>query len=235
MAVLVIAILHSNPQHLNLLQKHRVLPGQVHPGVPIEPHDQLREMVRIAVVCFLLGTHMLALSVIQGILKIHQSGTILGISLGVPVSFLLLFPSFPRRWERAAELSPGNVILASGFILVYMAFHTDVNALTFSPVPNRRGVYLTLALAIFGSAAYIAVATFSSELREIKDVPRALATVQISEMVLYAVTAIVVYSCVRPEGVVAGPDPADEMLHRFGGGIAIPTVRSRPLDSMELR
>lgn len=226
MTALVIAILHSNPQHLSHLHKHRVRPSHIHEGagVPVEPHGQLREIVRVGFVCFLLGTHVLALSTIQAILRLHPCRAILGISLGVPLSFILIFLVVPRRWARAADLTPGNLMLASGSTLVYMALNIHGNVVTFSLIPTSHVVHLTLALVIFGSAAYIAAVTFSSELKDIEDFPRALATVQISEMVLYAAMVIVVYSYVRPEVTVSGFDPAAMVLHRLCDGIAIPTV-----------
>lgn len=236
MTALVIAILHSNPQHLNHLHKHRFLLSHFHAGagVPVEPHGQLREIVRVGFICFLLGTHALALTTIQGILKLHQCRAILGISLGVPLSFFLIFLVVPGRWERAADLTPSNLMLASGSTLVYMALNVHVSVPNVSLIPTSHAVYLALAFVIFGSAAYIAAVTFSSELKEIKDFPRALATVQISEMVLYAVMVIVVYSCVRPEITVPGFDPAAMVLRRLCDGIAIPTVCMLPLTQLNV-
>ncbi|KAJ6112607.1 hypothetical protein N7512_007931 [Penicillium capsulatum] len=224
MTILAIAVFHSNLQSLHSLQKHpHEWADLIQNGLrnlPTELRDQICEILRVGFICFLLGTHGLAISTVQEIIHAHPSGSILGVSLAVPVAFLLIFMVFPRHWERAGNSSPRNLILASASTLAYMALntHSEVLAISFT---DRHWVYVTLAGVIFGYAAYIAMITFSFELKGIQDIPRALGIVQRCEMILYADMMIVIDVFVQP-----GADPAATALRPLCDGIAIPTVCS---------
>jgi hypothetical protein len=61
-------------------------------------------------------------------------------------------------------------------------------------------------------------------LQDINDFPQALALLQISEMVLYTITAIVIYAYVGPSVRSPALNSAEKLFQKISYGIAIPTV-----------
>lgn len=83
---------------------------------------------------------------------------------------------------------------------------------------------LAIANIVFAYAGHVAFFTMFSELQDINDFPRALALLQITEMVLYTITAIVIYAYMGPSVTSPALNPAGKLFRKISYGIAIPTV-----------
>lgn len=63
-----------------------------------------------------------------------------------------------------------------------------------------------------------------SELQDIDDFPRALGLLQLTEMILYTTTAVVIYAYVGPSVTSPALNSAGRLFRKISYGIAIPTV-----------
>jgi amino acid permease len=109
-------------------------------------------------------------------------------------------------------------------------------ALGIDPKPNLRlaaayspsfaPAFLAVTNIIFAFAGHVAFFSFISEFRDPKEFPKALCMLQITDITMYVVVAIVVY---RYGGVdVASPalGSASPIVVKIAYGIALPTVSS---------
>ena len=93
-----------------------------------------------------------------------------------------------------------------------------------NPPPTVHDACLAIANVVFAYAGHVAFFTLFSELKDIKDFPKALALLQTCEMILYTTTAIVIYAYVGPEVASPALNSATKLFRMVSYGIAIPTV-----------
>ena len=139
--------------------------------------------------------------------------------------------TLPRRLERLSYLSALSFISIIGAVLTSMIGVSE-NKLIMSPIPilppkpTIHDVCLAIANVIFAYAGHVAFFTLFSELKHINDFPKALSLLQMSEMIMYTITAIVIYIFVGPNVTSPALNSAGKLFRKISYGIAIPTVRS---------
>ncbi|KAJ5714279.1 uncharacterized protein N7483_011460 [Penicillium malachiteum] len=189
------------------------------------PGRRLFGIAQLLFFVFIMGSHILTFSIMMNVLTEHSNCTILYASIGVLVSFIL---TLPRRLERLSHLSPISFVSIIGAVLVSMVGVTvgrhSPSLQALSTVPTVHDTCLAIANIVFAYAGHVAFFTLFSELRDIKDFPKALALLQTCEMVLYTVTAIVIYAYVGQEVTSPALNSAAELFRKLSYGIAIPTV-----------
>jgi hypothetical protein len=177
---------------------------------------------------FVMGSHILTFSIMMNVLSDHSACTMLYSSMGLFISFLL---TLPRRLERLSHLSTVSFISIIGAVLTDMI---GVSAskivaspipLFSSPAPTVHDACLAIANIIFAYAGHVAFFTLFSELKDIKDFPKALSLLQLCEMVMYTISAIVIFLYVGPSVTSPALNSAGILFRKISYGIAIPTVR----------
>ncbi|KAJ5827759.1 hypothetical protein N7447_004522 [Penicillium robsamsonii] len=173
-----------------------------------------------------MGSHVLTFSIMMNVLTDHSSCTIIFSIVGLLASFML---TLPRRLEKLSHISyvsffsiVGAVI--TGMIGVTLVRDGPVHVPAFSPSPKVHDACLAIANIIFAYAGHVAFFTLFSELKELKDFPKALALLQMSEMVLYTVAAIVIYAYIGPTVNSPALNSAGQLFRKVSYAIAIPTV-----------
>ncbi|KAJ5923031.1 Amino acid transporter transmembrane [Penicillium verrucosum] len=173
-----------------------------------------------------MGSHILTFSIMMNVLTEHSSCTIIFSVVGLLASFLL---TLPRRLERLSHISSVSFVSIVGAVLTGMIGVTlvkqgPVHVPAFSPSPKVHDACLAIANIIFAYAGHVAFFTLFSELKELQDFPKALALLQMSEMVLYTVAAIVIYAYVGPTVNSPALNSAGQLFRKISYAIAIPTI-----------
>ncbi|KAJ5160632.1 uncharacterized protein N7482_007636 [Penicillium canariense] len=175
---------------------------------------------------FVMGSHVLTFSVMMNVLTDHGSCTLLYSSVGLLVSVIL---TLPRRLERLSHLSSVSFVSITAAVLTSMIGvsinkRASVHIPLLSPAPTVHDACLAIANVVFAYAGHVAFFTLFSELQDIHDFPRALALLQISEMILYTITAIVIYAYVGPAVTSPALNSAGRLFRKISYSIAIPTI-----------
>ena len=175
---------------------------------------------------FVMASHVLTFSIMMNVLADHHDCTILYAAVGVLISFLL---TLPRRLEKLSHLSSASFISIFGAVLTTMVgvslAKINVERLSFlAPAPTVHDTCLAVANIVFAYAGHVAFFTLFSELRDIKDFPKALALLQMCEMILYTTVAIVIYVYAGAEATSPALNSAGKHFRQISYGIAIPTV-----------
>jgi hypothetical protein len=173
-----------------------------------------------------MGSHVLTFSIMMNVLTEHSSCTVIFSVVGLLVSFLL---TLPRRLEKLSHISYVSFVsiigaVVTGMIGVALVKTGSTHTPSFSSKPKVHDACLAVANVIFAYAGHVAFFTLFSELKEIKDFPKALALLQLSEMVLYTVSAIVIYVHVGPAVASPALNSAGESFRKISYTIALPTV-----------
>lgn len=181
---------------------------------------------------FVMGSHILTFSIMMNVLTDHSCCTILCAAMGLLVSFVL---TFPRRLRKLSHLSSVSFVSITGAVLTGMIgvslakLQRPGPVPLFSPSPTVHEACLAVADVVFAYAGHVAFFTLFSELQDLRDFPKALALLQMSEMILYTVTTIVIYTYAGPGVNSPALNSAGRLVRKLSYGIAIPTVRSLPI------
>ncbi|OOQ86180.1 amino acid transporter [Penicillium brasilianum] len=175
---------------------------------------------------FVMGSHVLTFSIMMNVLTNHGSCTLLYSALGLLVSFIL---TLPRRLEKLSHLSSVSFVSIVMAILVTMisiviSKGSPASIPLISPAPAMHEACLAFANIVFAYAGHVAFFTMFSELQEIKDYPRALTMLHLCEMILYTITAIVIYAYAGPLVKSPALNSAEDLFRKISFGLAIPTI-----------
>ncbi|KAJ5353256.1 hypothetical protein N7452_002230 [Penicillium brevicompactum] len=184
------------------------------------------DAAQIVFFMLVMGSHILTFSIMMNVLSDHSACTILFSFLGLFASFIL---TLPRRLERLSHISSVSFVSITGAVMtgmigIALANKGPTHVPAFSPGPKVHEVCLAIANVVFAYAGHVAFFTLFSELRELKDFPRALALLQMSEMVLYTVAAIVIYAYVGPTVNSPALNSAGALIRKVSYAIAMPTI-----------
>lgn len=186
------------------------------------------DAAQIVFFMLVMGSHILTFSIMMNVLTEHSSCTIVFSTLGLLVSLIL---TLPRRLERLSHLSTVSFVsiigaVMTGMIGIALANKEPSNVPAFSPRVEVHEACLAIANIVFAYAGHVAFFTLFSELKKLDDFPKALALLQLSEMILYIVAAIVIYAYVGPTVNSPALNSAGTLVRQVSYAIAIPTVRS---------
>lgn len=183
-------------------------------------------MAQLLFFAFVMGSHVLTFSIMMNVLTEHSTCTIVFSFIGLIVSFFL---TLPRRLENLSHISSISFISIIGAVFISMVGVSFTNTTPkhiplFSAPPSVYEACLAVTNIIFAYAGHVAFFTLFSELRSLKDYPKSLALLQICEILLYTITAIVMYSFAGPGITSPALNSAGKIYRKISYGIAIPTV-----------
>lgn len=174
---------------------------------------------------FIMGSHILAFSVMMNVLTHNGACTILFGILGFMLSFLL---TLPRRLEELSHISIASFVCLIGALLTAMIgipISYQVHPIELLPSkPSFNHAFLAIANIIFAYAGHVAFFTLFSELRDIRDFPKSLALLQINNIMLYTIAAIAIYFFAGSDVASPALNSASPLVRKIVYGLAMPTV-----------
>lgn len=175
---------------------------------------------------FIMGSHVLTFSIMMNALTSHAACTIIFAVVGVIVSLIL---TLPRRLEDLSYISIISFISIVGAILTTMIGVskpvTGLNPVALFPThPSFHEAFLAVANILFAYAGHAAFFTLFSELKNIEEYPKALAMLQINDIILYTVAAIVIYRFTGSDVASPALNSTRPLVRKIAYGIALPTV-----------
>lgn len=188
-----------------------------------------REILGTAQLVFfilVMGSHILTFSIMMNVMTDHSTCTIAFSVIGLVLSFVL---TLPRRLQNLSHISTVSFISILGAVFISMIGVSLTNGTPrhvplLSPSPTFHDSFLAVANIVFAYAGHVAFFTLFSELKEIQDYPKSVALLQVSEIVLYIITAIVLYAFVGPGIASPALNSAGKSFRKIAYGVAIPTV-----------
>lgn len=187
-------------------------------------------LAQFIIASFMMRSHALAFSIMRDILAEKPQCMFLYTSLAVLALFII---TLPRHLERFSRLSSLSFLGAFGALVASMILgnlqgvpHSHVSIPIFTRTLILHDACLVAANAISLYAAYVAFCAIGFTLRDLRDFPKVWAIIHVYEMILYAVTSIVIDAFVGPDvPMAAATNPADKFSHQISLRIALPTVR----------
>lgn len=168
---------------------------------------------------------------LDGLAK-HSSRPVLFARLGFSVLFLL---SLPRRLHDLSLIAIATFVGILGAVLITVtevSIPYQVHSIElFPPRPPFQDAFLAIANIIFAYAGHVAFFIFFSELRDIKDFRKSLALLQINDIALYTIAAVVIYFFADSNVAALELNSASPVVRKIAYSFALPTVRLPFFDS----
>jgi len=188
---------------------------------------------------FVMGSHILTFAICMNTITGHGACTIVWMLIG---AILSLVCTLPRTLAHLSYYSVVSFLSIIGAVMVTMiavgiskpalqaarlAGGEDVT-LTFRLWPHADVTFIQGFLAVsnivFAYAGHPAFFTFISELRNPRDFPKALAFLQISDISMYVIAAMVIYYYAGDGVASPALNSASPLIAKVAWGIAIPTI-----------
>ncbi|KAK2774530.1 hypothetical protein FQN53_003650 [Emmonsiellopsis sp. PD_33] len=175
---------------------------------------------------FIMGSHILTFSVMMNTLTNHGTCTIIFGVIGMVVSIIL---TLPRTLKNVSWLSIASFLSIFSAVMItmigvgvqYPARGKGIDAVVETDLYHA---FLAVSNIIFAYCGHVAFFGFASELKDVRDYPKALYMLQGTNTIFYTIAAVVIY-------VFAGRDVASPalgstgpLLSKIAYGIACPTI-----------
>lgn len=182
---------------------------------------------------FFMASHLLTFTIALNVLSHHGTCTIVFGIVGVIVFSIL---TIPRTLKNVSFLSIVSFISILSAVLITIialgvspkAAYEDMQAVYH---PNFPTAFNSICNAVFAYAGHVAWVSFISELRDPRDFPRALGAQQLVQIVLYTMTALVIYRYAGAGVTSPALSSTSDTVRKVAWGIALPTVSSDKLNS----
>lgn len=187
---------------------------------------------------FVMGSHILTFAICMNTITGHGACTIVWMLVG---TILSLVCTLPRTLKHLSYYSVASFISIIGAVMVTMiAVGISKPAMQAAKLPGDSGSlsfrlwpsddvtfiqgFLAISNIVFAYAGHPAFFTFISELKNPRDFPKALAFLQISDISMYVIAAIVIYYFAGDSVASPALNSASEVLAKVAWGVAIPTI-----------
>ncbi|KAL1637241.1 T-complex protein 1 subunit eta [Diplodia intermedia] len=173
---------------------------------------------------FSMGSHILTFTIAMNAITEHVTCTLVWGAVGLVV---LWFCTLPRTLKKVSYLSIASFISIGAAVIITMAGvgaappdpHVDVTIKT-----SLASAFLSTTNIVFAYAGHVAFFTFISELKDPREFPKALFTLQAADTSMYIIVAVVVYRYSGPDVASPALGSTGNVVKRVAYGIALPTI-----------
>lgn len=186
---------------------------------------------------FIMASHILTFSIMMNAVTENGTCTIVFMVIGTVLSLLFTLPRTLKNLSYYSIASFISIISAVLITMIGVGITKPGSKGDFQSGIGTQGVrlwpeedtdfytaFLAVANMVFAYAGHVAFFSFISELKKPKDFPKALAFLQISDISMYIVTAVVIYYYAGNEVASPALDSASPLVRKIAYGIAIPTI-----------
>ncbi|KAF2169582.1 hypothetical protein M409DRAFT_64669 [Zasmidium cellare ATCC 36951] len=182
-----------------------------------------REFVGTAQI-FILGSHLLTFTIAFNAITGHATCTIVWGVVGLCAFFIL---SLPRTLKKVSYMSIASFISIVGAVfitLIAVAIEKPGRRVDATVTTDFASAFSSAMNICFAYAGHMAFFSFISEMKKPEDFPKALAGLQISDISLYIITAVVIYTYAGPDVASPALGSTTPVVKKVAYGIALPTI-----------
>jgi len=179
---------------------------------------------QIIMMIFILASHLLTFTIAMNVITGHATCTIVWGVVGLLLFFIL---SLPRTLKNVSYLSIAAFTSIIGAVFTTIiavgieAPNPILEATTKIGFASAFAQTLNICFAYAGQMAYF---SFMSEMRDPREFPKALITLQTVEVALYVIAAVVIYRFAGPDVASPALGSTGPVVKKVAYGIALPTI-----------
>ncbi|KAJ5612313.1 hypothetical protein N7510_005507 [Penicillium lagena] len=174
---------------------------------------------------FIMGSHILTFSVMMNTITEHGTCTMVFTTVGFVIC---LACSLPRTMKNMTYISCTSFVsILTAVIITMIGVGVQDHGYTTLQATIDTSLFKAFSAVtniVFAYCAHVAFFGLLAEMREPRDFPKALAMLQIFEIVFYTVAAVVIYYYAGQAVQSPALGSAGPVLAKVAYGIAIPTI-----------
>ncbi|KAL5361209.1 transmembrane amino acid transporter protein-domain-containing protein [Aspergillus floccosus] len=174
---------------------------------------------------FIMGSHIVTFTVMMNTITDHGTCSIVFSVVGMVICMVL---SLPRTIKNMTYISIASFLSIFSAVMITMIgvgvqYKGGVN-MNITNETNLYHAFTAVTNIVFAYCAHVAFFGLIAEMEEPKDFPKALCLLQVFEICLYVVAAVVIYYYVGNDVTSPALGSAGPVLKKVAYGIAIPTI-----------
>ncbi|KAB8245640.1 transmembrane amino acid transporter protein-domain-containing protein [Aspergillus flavus] len=180
---------------------------------------------QLLLVIFIMASHILTFTVAMNSITDHGTCSIVFGVVGLVISYVLCLP---RTSAKVSYLSIASFISVFSAVMIVMIalgiqrpWHGGVQATVDTSLYKA---FLAVCNIVFSFSGHVAFFGFMSELKDPKDYPKSLFLLQGIDVILYIVTAVVIYYYAGQDVTSPALGSASPVVRKVAYGIALPTI-----------
>ncbi|KXT03788.1 hypothetical protein AC578_753 [Pseudocercospora eumusae] len=173
---------------------------------------------------FVMGSHVLTFTIALNAITGHATCTIAWSVIGTFVLFILTVPRTLKKVSYLSIISFISILSAVMITMIGVGITRPDPVVQATVKVGFASAFQSVTNIIFAYAGHVAFFTFISELKNPKDFPKALICLQIWDISLYIIVAIVVYRYTGPDVASPALGSASPVVAKVAYGIALPTI-----------
>jgi len=176
---------------------------------------------------FSMASHILTWTICLNTLTNSATCTIVWGVVGLLVFWICDMPRTLLNVSWLSCVSFISIITAVLITMIALGAENPSNSQfrgTAPPGTSFPSAFLSVTNIVFAYAGHVSFFSFISEMREPKDFPKALITLQITDTIMYFVAAMVCYAYAGNEVLSPALGSAGGMVGKVAWGLAIPTI-----------
>lgn len=188
---------------------------------------------QVLFMCFIMASHLLTFKIAMDTITEHATCSIVWGFVG---TIILMVCTLPRTLKKVSYFSLVSFISIGGAVVITMIGvgverpNSTVHATTEVAFASAFGSVTNI---IFAYAGHVAFFSFISELKDPREFPKALYTLQITSTIMYLVVAVVVYRYAGSDVASPALGSTADTVKKVAYGIALPTVSTTSLFKLE--
>ncbi|KAB8260955.1 transmembrane amino acid transporter protein-domain-containing protein [Aspergillus pseudonomiae] len=180
---------------------------------------------QLLLIIFIMASHILTFTVAMNSITDHGTCSIVFGVVGLVISYVLCLP---RTSAKVSYLSIASFISVFSAVMIVMIalgiqrpWHGGVQATVDTSLYKA---FLAVCNIVFSFSGHVAFFGFMSELKDPKDYPKSLFLLQGIDVILYIVTAVVIYYYAGQDVTSPALGSASPVVRKVAYGIALPTI-----------
>ena len=185
---------------------------------------ELGGLLQTIYLIFIMGSHLLTWTIALNTITEHATCTIVFSVIGLLLQAVL---TIPRTLKSVSYLSIFAFISIFAAVMVTMVSVgvTRPDPTVYATVTTSfASAFSSVMNIIFAFGGHVAFFSFISELKDPRDFPKALYTLQIVNTSLYVIAAVVIYRFAGPGVASPALGSGSHLIRKITYGISIPTI-----------
>jgi amino acid permease len=185
---------------------------------------ELGGLLQTIYLIFIMGSHLLTWTIALNTITNHATCTIVFSVIGLLLQAVL---TIPRTLKSVSYLSIFAFISIFAAVMVTMVSVgvTRPDPTVYATVTTSfASAFSSVMNIIFAFGGHVAFFSFISELKDPRDFPKALYTLQIVNTSLYVIAAVVIYRFAGPGVASPALGSGSHLIRKITYGISIPTI-----------
>ncbi|KAJ5156135.1 hypothetical protein N7492_008938 [Penicillium capsulatum] len=185
---------------------------------------ELFTFANILFLVFIMASHLLTFTVAMNTITRHATCSLVFGIVGMIISLILSLPRTLKKVSWLSMISFASIVGAVFITMVAVGVQHKGKLVEATTTPSLVTGFTSAANIVFSFSTHNTFFTFIAELSDPSDFPKSLALLQIIDISIYVIAAVVIYRFAGPGVASPALGSAGTLISKIAYGVALPTI-----------